>query len=232
MGMYGPTPSAGGPQGSWQPPPAFNPSPTSYPPHASPSTAPSNPGQMGPGPVGIPYQYGQLPANANPNDPKSQHPIPGSYNRHAFNPKTQSFVPNTGAAPPIQGQAPPYPAMGSHHSSPQVGSPHLAYAGGYQPTVTAPSAHLPPQPYGGGYAMARQGSNNSMMAFHPSQHMQQPPPVPQGPPQPMPQHMQPGHSSQMPTNHAHPQNPAVPSQNFSHLPPHYGNPATLPQKPT
>lgn len=187
---------------------------------------------MGPGPLGIPYQYGQLPAHANPNDPKSQHPIPGSYNRHAFNPKTQSFVPNNGA-PPMQGQPPPYPAMGSHHSSPQVGSPHLAYAGGYQPSVTGAPAHLPPQPYGGGYAMARQGSNNSMMAFHPPpQHMQQPPVVPQGPPQPMPQHMQPGHPGPMPNNHPHPQGPAVPGQNFTHLPPHYGNPATLPQKPT
>ena len=231
MGMYGPTPSAAGPQGNWQPP-AFNPTPTSYPPHASPSAAPSNPGQMGPGPVGIPYQYGQLPANANPNDPKSQHPIPGSYNRHAFNPKTQSFVPNNGA-PPMQGQPSPYPAMGSHHSSPQVGSPHLAYAGGYQPSVTGPPAHLPPQPYGGGYAMARQGSNNSMMAFHPPpQHMQQPSAVPQGPPQPIPQHLQPGHPAPMSNNHPHPQGPAPPGQNFTHLPPHYGNPATLPQKPT
>merc|ERR1712000_148580 len=43
---------------------------------------------------GIPYAFGQLPANLNPNDPKSQHPIPGSYNRNsAFNPMTQSFVP-------------------------------------------------------------------------------------------------------------------------------------------
>lgn len=229
MSMYGPAPPAPNPQGNWQPP-ALNPPATSYPSHGSPSAAAANPGQMGPGPMGIPYQYGQLPVNVNPNDPKSQHPIPGSYNRHAFNPKTQSFVPNTGA-PPMQGQAPPYAAMGSHHSSPQVGSPHLAYAGGFQPSATGPP-HMPPQPYGGGYTMARQGSNNSMMAFHPPpQHMPQPPPIPQGPPQPMPQHLQPGHPAQVPNTHALSQGTPLPGQNFSHLPPHYGNPASLPQKP-
>lgn len=85
--------------------------------------------------------------------------------------------------------------------------------------------------------MARQGSNNSMMAFQHApqhQHMQHPPPIPQVPhQQPMPQHMQSGgHPPQMHNNHAPPQGGSVPGQNFTHLPPHYGNPATLPQKPT
>ncbi|SPO06713.1 uncharacterized protein DNG_09407 [Cephalotrichum gorgonifer] len=230
MGMYAPVPPGPIPQGSWQTP-AFSPPPAPYPPHVAPPTTASNPGQTGLGPLGIPYQYGQLPVNVNPNDPKSQHPIPGSYNRHAFNPMTQSFVPNTGASP-MQGQALPYPPPGSHHSSPQVGSPHLAYAPGFQPTVTGPPP-LPQQPYGGGYAMARQGSNNSMMAFqHAPQHMQHPAPIPQVPHQPIPQHMQPSHPAQISNNMAPHQGSSVPGQSFSHLPPHYGNPASLPQKPT
>ncbi|CAI4212972.1 unnamed protein product [Parascedosporium putredinis] len=110
---------------SW-PAAAFNSPPSQYPLRThGPSPGPL-PGLM-PAPTNVPYLYGQLPANANPNDPKSQHPIPGSYNRHAFNPKTQSFVPNSGLSP-MQGHAPSYVSSGSHHGSPQIGSPHLAYA--------------------------------------------------------------------------------------------------------
>ncbi|KAI2470887.1 hypothetical protein F4781DRAFT_153388 [Annulohypoxylon bovei var. microspora] len=161
------------------------------------------------GPLGIPYAFGQLPANANPHDPKSQHPIPGSYNRHAFNPKTQSFVPGNGMMQ-VQPPIPPYNMGG--HGSPQVGSPHLAYSGYVSPA--------PPQPYasGPGYGMSRQGSNNSLPAYHAPQHLPQHPPahLPQAPPQ-------------MPNKPSIPP-PTGPGQTFSHLPA-YGNPATLPQKP-
>lgn len=171
----------------------------------------------------VPYMYGQLPANINPNDPKSQHPIPGSYNRHAFNPKTQSFVPGGGMSP-MQPPQPPFSAPGSHHGSPQIGSPHLAYAGYQQ--------QGPPAPYG--YAMARQGSNNSIPSYHPPppQHPHHLNPMPQAPVHHIPQHP-PQHIPQNPSPHI-PSKPAIPQgpagQTFSHLP-HYGNPATLPQKP-
>ncbi|GKT90548.1 R3H domain-containing protein [Colletotrichum tofieldiae] len=171
----------------------------------------------------VPYMYGQLPANVNPNDPKSQHPIPGSYNRHAFNPKTQSFVPGGGMAP-MQPPQPPFSAPGSHHGSPQIGSPHLAYAGYQQPG--------PPAPYG--YGMVRQGSNNSIPSYHPPppQHPHHLNPLPQAPGSHIPQHP-PQHLPQNPSPHI-PNKPAIPQgpagQTFSHLP-HYGNPATLPQKP-
>ena len=196
--------------------------------------------QPGPTPIGqppnlsIPYAYGQLPAHVNPHDPKSQHPIPGSYNRnHGFNPQTQSFIPGSNNMPVPHGPQPPFTAPGSHHSSPQIGSTHLAYPG-YQ--------GAPQQSYPGGYGMARQLSNTSMPGYpthqqmlppqgqhagmsphkqpHMQPHMQQPPHPhmhgppnqPQyGPPRPQPQHQ-------------------VHSQPYGYLPT-YGNPASLPQKP-
>ncbi|KAM0236585.1 hypothetical protein ACHAP5_009352 [Fusarium lateritium] len=218
MTNYGaPIPPTGPQQTNWQP--GFVP-PAQFPPRGGTPTGPQ-------GHLGIPYAFGQLPANINPHDPKSQHPIPGSYNRnHAFNPKTQSFVPGGGGMAPVQPPQPPFTAPGSHHGSPQVGSPHLAYPGGYQQPM--------PQPYGGGYGMARQGSSSSMPAYHSPRvaHVQHaPPPLPPAMPQ-NPQHMVP----QLPP-HNPPYNipnrpiiPQGPSQPFSHLPT-YGNPATLPQKP-
>ncbi|RDA88546.1 hypothetical protein CP532_5821 [Ophiocordyceps camponoti-leonardi (nom. inval.)] len=229
MTAYGspaPQPSAI-PQG-WQP--SFG-APT-FPPRGGP--APPVPSQ---GQVGLPYAFGQLPANPHPNDPKSQHPIPGSYNRnHAFNPKTQSFIPGGSGIHPVQPPQPPFTAPGSHHGSPQIGTPHLAY-GGYQS-------------YAGGYGMVRQESNTSIPPYHgASQHvppmasmpppppmtcMQPPPPPPPPPPmQPMlpMQPMQP--MPQNPPMHMT-NRPAVskgPNQMYTHLPT-YGDPALLPQKPT
>lgn len=201
------------PQAHPQPPPQVAPQvlpqgpqgPPQGPPQVPLQAANQSPGQLY-GPGGFPYAFGQLPANANPHDPKSQHPIPGSYNRnHAFNPKTQSFSPGVAMAP-VHAPQPPFTAPGSHHSSPQIGTPpHLAYTG-YQPQM--------PPPYGGAYGMARQGSNNSIPSYHgppqgtPHVSMQQPP---------------------MPVN-GRPHGPSPNGQMYSHLPT-YGNPATLPQKP-
>ncbi|KAF5615158.1 R3H domain protein [Fusarium sp. NRRL 52700] len=216
MANYGaPVPPVGPQQPAWQPGLA---PPTQFQARGGTPTGPQ-------GHMGIPYAYGQLPANINPHDPKSQHPIPGSYNRnHAFNPKTQSFVPGGGGGmAPVQPPQPPFTAPGSHHGSPQVGSPHLAYPGGYQQPMS--------QPYGGGYGMVRQGSSNSMPAYSSPrvahiQHAPPPPPVmsqntPHMVPQPLPPHYH------IPNR---PNIPQVPGQPFSHLPT-YGNPATLPQKP-
>ncbi|EGR47726.1 uncharacterized protein TRIREDRAFT_63620, partial [Trichoderma reesei QM6a] len=206
------------PSQNWQP--GFSPAP--YPPRGP---TPSGPHSQN----GIPYPFGQLPANTNPHDPKSQHPIPGSYNRnHAFNPKTQSFVPGSNGMPPppMQPPHPPFTAPGSHHSSPQIGTPHLAY-GGYPPA-------MPPHPYAGGYNMARQGSNSSIAAYHTpptlvAHHVQQLPTMQSLQHIPPPQHL-----SQGPQAHAlgRANIPQGPNQMFSssHLPT-YGNPASLPQKP-
>ena len=178
--------------------------------------------------TGIPYAYGQLPANANPNDPKSQHPIPGSYQRHGFNPKTQSFVPANGMnaiqAPPV-----PYNSYGPPQGSPQVSPPHLSY-NGYQPPPPPPMGQPPYSGNGNGFGMMRQGSNNSLPPYHgPPQHpVQHMPMAPQMPPHQLPQN--PSHVP-VPNKPNMPQGPSAGNQTFSHLPT-YGNPASLPQKPS
>lgn len=219
MTAYGSPILPGAPPPNWQP--GFSPAP--YPPRGP---TPSGPPAQG----GIPYAFGQLPANINPHDPKSQHPIPGSYNRnHAFNPKTQSFVPGSnGMPPPMQPLQPPFTAPGSHHGSPQIGTPHLAY-GGY------PSA-MPPHPYAGGYNMARQGSNNSIAAYHTPPPLVAPPHVQHMPAMqslqhiPQPQHIPQNQQVHVPGRANIPQGPNQMFSTSSHLPA-YGNPATLPQKP-
>jgi len=177
---------------------------------------PQTPGR-GP-PSSIPYAFGQLPSTVNPADPKSQHPIPGSFNRHAFNPKTQSFVPNNPGLPIPQ----PISHHGSpHQGSPHHGSPHLPYNG------FAPSQ--PQYGNGMGYNMVRQGSNNSLPSYHASPHMPHRPMmqqnVPQGLPPGMPQGIQGMHQGLPQGMHV-----SQSAQPGTHLP-QYGNPATLPPKP-
>jgi hypothetical protein len=181
----------------------------------------------------IPYAFGQLPPTANPADPKSQHPIPGSFNRHAFNPKTQSFVPGNTGLPMPQ----PVSHNGSpHHGSPHHGSPHLSY-----------NAYTPPQQSFGntmGYGMARQGSNNSLPSYHASPHMphrsmmhqsmQQQQQQQQGMPQALP-HIPHGmiQGIPQPLPLVLPQGMQGLSQNghAGHHLPNYGNSSTLPPKP-
>lgn len=211
MGSYG-QPIHTAQHQNWQQPPAFNGQapPSPYQGQSVPAQAQVNTGYMI---NGVPYAFGQLPVHVNPNDPKSQHPIPGSYNRHAFNPSTKSFVPGNGMSP-VQSVLTPY-NIGPAQGSPQIGRAHLSYG-----TYGSPSQ----QSYmgGPGYGMSRQGSNNSLPPYHQSQHMPQhaSAPLPQMP-QSMP--MKPSMPGQgMP--------PGVGHQGFAHLP-NYGNSATLPQKP-
>ncbi|KAI0134289.1 hypothetical protein BJ170DRAFT_679192 [Xylariales sp. AK1849] len=216
-----------------QSPPAYNQTPSPVPP---PLQQPARATQSQSQQPGIPYAFGQLPTHVNPNDPKSQHPIPGSYNRHAFNPKTQSFVPGNGMSP-VQ---PPMPTF--NMAGPQVGSPHPSYN-----TYNAP---VPPQPFAGmplSYGMSRQSSNNSLPAYHP----QGTPPqhLPQHPGAHLPQMPQMGNQMPHPMNHLMnhpmqmqnmqnkggmqglpPMTTGHPHPQFTSLP-NYGNPATLPQKP-
>lgn len=198
------------------PPPAFSQSP--YQARATPVTQ-----------TGIPYAFGALPANVNPHDPKSQHPIPGSFNRHAFNPKTQSFVPGNGMSPMAPPAGPYNSYMPPQQGSPQLTAPHMNYSG-YQ--AGPPMGPIMGQsPYGsGGYNMMRQGSNNShhsLPPYHhppPMQHAHVPHQLPPHPPAQGPPHMSNKPSMAQASPMAH-------GQTFNHLPT-YGNPATLPQKPT
>ncbi|KAK3378281.1 hypothetical protein B0H63DRAFT_548233 [Podospora didyma] len=187
---------------------------------------PAFPPRTSPSAGGIPYPYGQLPVNINPHDPKSQHPIPGSYNRQAFNPKTQSFVPANGMIAMQAPPGPPYGGSSSHHGSPQFNSPHMSYSGFQAQAMPMPQSNYVPVP--SSYGMTRQGSNSSMGQYHPAQQS-----GPHGPPL-GPQHLPPNPTSHLPKSAGPPGPPGIPGavQTFSHLPPSYGNPATLPQKPS
>lgn len=174
-----------------------------------------------------PYLYGQLPNTANPADPRSQHPIPGSFNRSAFNPKTQSFVPGNGGRsgpqqmmpqqPPQMHQQSMYPQQMYPQPVSQHGSPHSNY-NGYAPPV--------PQFNGGGnnmgYGMSRQSSNNSLPSYHASPHIPNRPMVQQNMPHNLP--------ANLPPNPGLAHHMSVNGHNGSHLP-QYGNAATLPPKP-
>lgn len=192
------------------------------------------------GPGGIPYAFGALPVNVNPNDPKSQHPIPGSFNR-AFNPRTQSFVPGNG----LPSMPPPPPGTYNNgfvppqqQGSPQIAPQYMNY-NGYQ--AGPPMGQTPYASNGNGYGMMRQGSNNSLPPYpgpphnpqypqHLPQHAQQHVPhIPQLPLHPPTQGYH--HLPQMPNKPAIPQGPSMHNRTFNNLP-NYGNPATLPQKPS
>lgn len=219
-GYSSPTPGTPQQPAGWQPAPYGSPT------YQGRGQSPSAHGHPGMHPS-IPYAFGQLPSNVNPHDPKSQHPIPGSYNRnHNFNPKTQSFVPGSNDMVPgvPVPQPPPFASPASHHGSPQMGPPAHVVPGPY-PGYPPPGA----PPYGG-HGMMRQASNTSVPGY--PQHMVPPPPPgPYGhPPQPQmqPQMQMHGQPPRMPNRPPHQGPPGAPG--FSHLPT-YGNPATLPQKP-
>lgn len=65
----------------------------------------------------VPYAYGQLPCNSGSQTGKPAHPVPGSYNRSAFNPQTRAFVPSGNSMPPQPGRG------GNEQSFP---NPHLS----------------------------------------------------------------------------------------------------------
>ncbi|MCJ1404991.1 hypothetical protein MMC11_008217 [Xylographa trunciseda] len=48
------------------------------------------------------YPYGQLPFQSNAQSSRTQHPLPGSYNRQNFNPQTRAFVPGNASFVPPQ----------------------------------------------------------------------------------------------------------------------------------
>ncbi|KKA30932.1 hypothetical protein TD95_004645 [Thielaviopsis punctulata] len=252
VGRYPPT---GPPMAAYGPPgvpdsqvtPQWQPNPNYRPQYGRGGLPPNAPA----GANGVPYAYGQLPNNMNPYDVKSQHPIPGSYNR-GFNPKTQSFTPNTGVQAPPQGM---YPGGPPHHASPRMDS--------YTPYIPSPQMAAA-QPYVASYGMPQPPMGVPV---------QMPPYMPQQqhhfPHQPMPHHGPHGHhnkaqNQKLNNNNSNSGNSGANSNNnnnananaakpkssadsnkspkpaasqsataqpYGNLP-HYGNPATLPQKPT
>lgn len=128
-------------KGSWAPFPAQHP----YPPDVStnPSLYPHgvDRANVTAPPMAMPtmYPYGQLPNQLHQHGGyriNHQHPLPGSFNRRAFNPQTQPFVPGHQQA---MGQAHPYGPPMPHASN---------FPGSFQPPATMPptfsmSAHGP-----------------------------------------------------------------------------------------
>ena len=119
----------------------------SYPYQQSRNQQPVYPSQMHDRshPVGIPtvpYQYGQLPYQPNVPGGKAPHPLPGSYNRQAFNPQTRAFVPSNGFVPP---QAIPYGSRTSSNGSQT--QPYIQQPGTYlQPSSTPSVPYISPVP--------------------------------------------------------------------------------------
>lgn len=172
------------------------------------------------GPLGsIPYAFGQLPSTSNPADLKSQHPIPGSFNRHAFNPKTQSFVPGS-IGMPLTPQI-------AHNITPQLDSPHLN-----SPRPSYNNFNSPQQQFGSGlgYNMARQNSNNSLPTYHVSPLVSQRPLMHQAIQPNSSQGALPGTISGAPQNRSQGIGIVHNNQVSNHLPT-FGNTSTLPPKP-
>ena len=133
----------------------------------------------------VQYQYGQLPNQSySPaaNYMTSQHPIPGSYNRPAFNPQTRSFVPSTGMSPrssATYGQAPPPPqaaTQGSQFVPPGTGGQGVWPQPGAVPNNFPQFLSSLPHPYPSHDSKNRQASNgnasrssNSASAMQPTE---------------------------------------------------------------
>lgn len=134
-------------QGSFQSPmyPGFNGRQVSFQPQGQPqmmvqSTTP-NPS---------PYPYGQLPFNSSSPSGRSQHPLPGSYNRQAFNPQTRAFVPS------VPSFVPPQPAAFTGRPTETSGyrpGPTFPVQNGMPPYMQQPlnNIHVPNVPQIGQY---------------------------------------------------------------------------------
>jgi hypothetical protein len=97
------------------------------------------------------YPYGQLPSPGLAHQ-RAQHPLPGSYNRNAYNQPAQSFTPGHGnpnqgmygssAYPPV-GRAPAYQQYGNHPVVPFPQSPSQPGQGppAYNPSVVPTDTH-------------------------------------------------------------------------------------------
>ena len=101
----------------------------------------------------IPYPYGQLPGHPGRPNYQNQHPLPGSFKRQSFNPKTQSFIPGSGfpASPTIAYGPQPYAAntvsrgQGNQHSSQApVNMPRQMPQHTYPTSFTVPPSVVPP----------------------------------------------------------------------------------------
>ena len=103
-----------------------------------------------PGPTSVSYPYGQLPYQPG-FESKAAHPVPGSYNRSAFNPVTRAFVPGNGSIPQQQpNTAPGYgtisPQPQSYGNNPSLAVLHNT-SGSYANGTSQQPYNAQAQPY-------------------------------------------------------------------------------------
>lgn len=104
-----------------------------------------------PAPPSVSYPYGQLPYQPGFQN-KAAHPLPGSYNRSAFNPASRTFVPGGVSLPqqsssgPKHGQMPQSQGYGINSNPTAMRTPPIPYPNGYPQQPFDPQAQSYPQP--------------------------------------------------------------------------------------
>ena len=102
------------------------------------------------GPPPVSYPYGQLPYQPGFQN-KAAHPLPGSYNRSAFNPASRAFVPGGGSTPLPSNSGPAYAqtthsqGYGNNPNPNMMRSPPMSYPNGYPQQPYNPQAQPYPQ---------------------------------------------------------------------------------------
>ena len=99
-----------------------------------------------------PYPYGELPYQSMSQVGRQQHPLPGSYSRPSFNPRTNSFVPQTHLGPPTLASygtrpnqsSPAVPSMAFQYGS--QGFPYDQQLPSYAQSSSLSSLPMPPVP--------------------------------------------------------------------------------------
>lgn len=126
------------------------------PPAQYPDRSKSSPAQSA---NNVPYAYGQMPNPGLQNGAKSQHPLPGSFNRQPpqFNPQTQAFIPGSGRSGSMPMPGPqinsPYPnpfgmppnSMQQYRTTPQVHGMQQRHT----PPISSNSTYSSPSGHGG-----------------------------------------------------------------------------------
>lgn len=148
----------------------------------------------------VPYAYGALPSQpfqSGRSTYQNQHPLPGSFNRQSFNPKTQAFVPGSGfVTNQIGGYGPrPYPinanSQGPSHAHMYQASSSMQRQG---PQVHGSTSFSMPQPSHGNGSMVssiptitaqppqgRPSGQSSLSKWGTPSHLPPKPPPPQMP---------------------------------------------------
>ena len=124
-----------------------------------------------------PYPYGELPYQPTSQVGRPQHPLPGSYNRPSFNPRTSSFVPQTHLGPPTLASYGTRPGQSSSAGSSiafqfsSQGFPYDQQLSSYAQSSSSSLLPMPPVPpaHNTGFDSKTFGSRKSSSLPAPSQ---------------------------------------------------------------